>query len=172
MADKPLSVSAYARRRGISHTAVQKRIAAGALPTSSKKIKGTWKIVNAARADQEWEAFTRPWVGAGAGPAGAGKGAAPSAMAEATLRERRARAWAMELEIGRKTRELVPAREVNVRWSALVVAARTAMLGLPSRAKQRIPHLTGADLGILEGLIREALEELAQDVPAPSVEAS
>jgi hypothetical protein len=159
-----LSVNAYARRRGVSHTAVQQRILAGSLPTSARQIKGRWVIVDPDRADAEWDAHTRPWVSPDAEPPAApGPGRPPpSALADATLRERRARAWAMELEIARKTRELVPAREVDLRWSALVVGARTAMLGLPSRARQRLPHLTAADLTVLDALIREALEELAQ----------
>lgn len=163
-----LSVRAYARLRGVSHTAVQQRIAAGSLPTAAKKIKGRWVIVDAGLADAEWESHTRPWVSAGTEPAEppppaepTARRPPPSALADATLRERRARAWSMELEIARKTSELVPAREVAMRWSALIVAARTAMLGLPSRAKQRLPHLTVKDLAVLESLIRAALEELA-----------
>jgi len=42
-----------------------------------------------------------------------------------------------------------------------VVGTRTHLLGLPTRAKQRLPHLSNADLGVLDGLVRESLEELA-----------
>jgi phage terminase Nu1 subunit (DNA packaging protein) len=58
----------------------------------------------------------------------------------------------------------VSSSEVKLRWSAHVVAARTKLLGLPSRAKQRLPHLTPADLATLDRLIREALEELGGEV--------
>jgi len=46
-------------------------------------------------------------------------------------------------------------------WSKIVVGTRTHLLGLPTRAKQRLPHLSNADLGVLDGLVRESLEELA-----------
>jgi phage terminase Nu1 subunit (DNA packaging protein) len=168
-----MSVSAFARLRGVSHTAVQQRIKAGALPTGAKRIKGRWWIVDAARATAEWDSHTRPWVSASGGAQGGPGGqAGGSPLADATLRERKARAWAMELELARKTRELVPAREVELRWAALVVAARTALLGVPSRFKQRCPHVTAADLLELDRLLREALEELAPAAPAGGAQAS
>jgi phage terminase Nu1 subunit (DNA packaging protein) len=168
VASEYLTISAYARLRGVSRGAVQQRIAAGALPTSAKKIKGQWVILDAEQANAEWAQHTRAWVAPGNGV----RGPAPSALAEATLRERKARAWAMELEIARKTRELVPAREVDLRWSAMIVAARTAMLGIPSRARGRLPHLTAGDMLVLEGLIREALTELSAMPAATGVQAS
>jgi hypothetical protein len=58
-----LTPTAYARLRGVSHTAVQQRIAAGALPTSTRKIKGRWVIIDVDRANAEWDAHSRPWVG-------------------------------------------------------------------------------------------------------------
>src|SRR5262245_47775651 len=103
--DQPISVTAYARLRGVSHTAVQLRIKAGTLPTSAKRINGRWMIVDVARADQEWHAHTRPWVGSRGGTA-AGPAPNPPALAEATRREREARANLIELEYERKKRTL------------------------------------------------------------------
>jgi len=158
-----ISLSAYATLRGVSYPAVKQRIDAGSLPTSAKRIKGHWLIIDVERANAEWEANTRPYIsGGGQGP-GHGNGQPPSALSEATLRERRARAEAIELEVARKTKALVPARDVELRWSALVVGARTRLLGLPSRAKGRLPHLSAGDLVVLEALIREALEELGNE---------
>ena len=68
--DGAVSVSAYARLRGVSHTAVQQRIKAGSLPTSAKRIKGRWVIVDVDLANAEWEAHTRPYVSAGGGANG------------------------------------------------------------------------------------------------------
>jgi len=132
------------------------------MPTSAKKIKGRWVIVDVELANAEWDSHTRPYVAAGAGKNGQ---VPPTALADATLRERKARAWSIELDIARRTRELVPRREVELRWSGLVVAVRTKLLGVPSRYKQRVPHATVADLGVLEALIREALEELVTEEP-------
>ena len=38
---------------------------------------------------------------------------------------------------------------------------RTRMLGVPSTAKQRIPHLEVEEVELITTLIREALDELA-----------
>jgi phage terminase Nu1 subunit (DNA packaging protein) len=156
--DRAISGRAYARLRGVSHTAVQQRIKAGSLPTSAKKIKDRWVIVDVDLANAEWETHTRPWVSANGGTNGS---IYRAALAEVTLRERMARAESIELETARRKGALVPARKVELRWSAHVVAVRTAMLAIPSRYKQRVPHATTADLDILDKLIREALEELA-----------
>lgn len=117
--------------------------------------KGHALIVDGLLAMQEWEANTRTVVN--------GARSAPGALADATMRERLARAKAMELEFDRKTGALVRASEVTQRWAALVVQARTGLLGIPTRAKGRLPHLTPADLVVLEALIREVLVELAAE---------
>jgi phage terminase Nu1 subunit (DNA packaging protein) len=72
-----------------------------------------------------------------------------------------AQAKRAELRVARESGELVEVREVELRWSQLIVMARTKMLAIPSRVKQRLPHLSNADLLVLDVLIREALEELA-----------
>lgn len=159
-----MTVRAFARWRGVSHTAVQQRIAAGALPTSVKKIRGRAMIVDPQRAVEEWEAHTRPKVPT----PGDGRSRAPSALARATRREREARAQLAELEYARKSRTLVPVVDVETRWTALVVAARNQLLGLPTRAKAQLPHLSGDDLSVLDRLVREALEELGSARPSAS----
>lgn len=156
-----VTVADYARLRGVSHTAVQARIRAGALPTAAKKIGGRWIILDVDHANAEWEAHTRPRFGPRTGVGGA----SPSALADATLRERKARAWLIELDIAKRSGSLVPTREVDLFIAEMVVGAVTAMLGLPSRAKLRLPHLTASDLAVWTELIREALEGLANRPP-------
>ena len=114
--------------------------------------------MDVALANAEWESHTRPWL---LGSGGTNGPIHQAALADAMLRERKARAESIELEIARKKGVLVPAREVELRWSGLVVATRNKLLGIPSRAKQRLPHLSVADLAVLDALIRETLEELA-----------
>ena len=46
-------------------------------------------------------------------------------------------------------------------WAAAVTIARTKLLATPTRARQRIPHLSLEEVNILDDLLREALEELA-----------
>lgn len=46
---------------------------------------------------------------------------------------------------------------------AKFVVVRTKLLGVPSRLRQRCPHLSRDDTNAVDDLIREALEELATD---------
>jgi phage terminase Nu1 subunit (DNA packaging protein) len=150
-----ISLQAFARLRGVTRSAVQDRIAGGMLPTSVKKINGRWRIVDVNRANEEWETHARPKSEANGGARG-------SALAQATVRERLARAELLELRNAQQLGHLVPARDVEQQWATAVVATRTALLGLPSRARGRLPHLTAADVAVLDGLIRETLTELAE----------
>jgi hypothetical protein len=67
------------------------------------------------------------------------------------------------LELQRKTQEgLLLRREDAVQaWNQAVNITRTRLLGVPSTAKQRIPHLEIEEVELLTELIREALDELA-----------
>lgn len=67
------------------------------------------------------------------------------------------------LELERKEKEglLVRAADVQAKWVEVLTISRTKVLGVPSKAKQRIPDLTQDQIAILEDIIREALEELA-----------
>jgi len=67
----------------------------------------------------------------------------------------------LRLENDRAEGKLLDAKEVEAMVSALIIQARTRLLGLPTQAKQRLPHLTPADLLVLDSLIRDVLEELA-----------
>ena len=153
----PMTVRAFARWLGVSHTAVQQRLAAGALPASARRVKGRWRILDAEQAKAEWEAHTRPRVDSRKRTQ-TGK---PSKLADATLRERNARAEAAELENARKKRLVLPVAEFERLWAPRIVGARTYFLGWPTRAKARLPHLTAADLAVLDALVREGLEILA-----------
>jgi hypothetical protein len=162
-----VSARGYARHRreaglsGGTHRAVLKALRAGRITA------GADGRIDPQVADQQWVTRSAPRVVAFVPrPAGApaSNGPGPFGSTELTaalLRERKARAYALELAVARQTRDLVPASEVDQRWSALIVAARTSLLGLPSRAKARLPHLSGADLRTLALLVSETLEELA-----------
>lgn len=67
------------------------------------------------------------------------------------------------LELQRMTQEglLLRREDVEQAWGRAVNLTRTRLLGVPSTAKQRIPHLDVEEVELLMGLIREALEELA-----------
>ncbi len=55
-----LSVRAYARRRNVSHTAVQKAIKDGRLVDSVSRNARGWALIEPELADQEWDSFTDP----------------------------------------------------------------------------------------------------------------
>jgi hypothetical protein len=67
------------------------------------------------------------------------------------------------LELQRKTQEglLLRREDAELAWGSAVNITRTRMLGVPSTAKQRIPHLEVEEVELLTTLIREALDELA-----------
>jgi hypothetical protein len=67
------------------------------------------------------------------------------------------------LELERKQKEglLLPREDVERAQAAALAISKTRLLGVPSTAKQRIPHLSLDEVEILTSLIREALEELA-----------
>lgn len=66
-----------------------------------------------------------------------------------------------KLEYEERSGRLVDAEKVKAGYVAMITTAKTRLLGVPSKAKGRIPHLTVADVEVLEDLIAEALEELA-----------
>ncbi len=78
----------------------------------------------------------------------------------------RARKWTAdarrsELDLRKREGELVSAVEVEQRWATIATQIRTALLGLPTRARQRVPQLTAKDALALDALVRQALEALA-----------
>ena len=91
---------------------------------------------------------------------GAGAGSGDSV---ATERRRLLAAQAEKAELfnAQRSGELISTVEVTRIWSGIVMAARTALLALPSRCKARLPHLTVADLAVIDALIRHCLVGLA-----------
>jgi hypothetical protein len=71
------------------------------------------------------------------------------------------RANLLELERRLKEGQLVERKKVEATWAAMVTAAKTKLLAVPSRSKQRIPHLSLEEVEIITLLVREALEDLA-----------
>lgn len=153
-----ITISEYARLRGVSHTAVQQRIKAGALRTSVAQRDGRWMILDVEAANAEWDANTRPRFGPRTATAG-------SPIADATLRERRARAWLAELDIAQRTGKMVPTHQVEAFLANEIIETRTGLLSVPSKAKLRLPHLTTNDLIVIGELIRHELQRLAERPP-------
>lgn len=82
-------------------------------------------------------------------------------IAESRAKTEAYKAEITKLEYETKAGKLVDAEEFRLKFTEMVVSARTRLLGVPSKAKGRIPHLTVDEIGVLDELIREALEEVA-----------
>jgi phage terminase Nu1 subunit (DNA packaging protein) len=88
--------------------------------------------------------------------------AVPDASAE-RVRLLREQADAAALKNAALRRELVPAAEVEREWSAIMRRMRAAVLAIPSRMRQTLPHLTAHDVAAMDGELRRVLEDLAND---------
>ena len=80
---------------------------------------------------------------------------------ESRARTEYLKAELLELDRQTKAGKLVPVAEVEAKWVEVITLARGKMLGLPSKAKQRIPDLDAAAMACLEDIVRETLEDLA-----------
>lgn len=81
--------------------------------------------------------------------------------AESLARRDAARAQLAEMQAKERAGELISAEAARATWASVAGIVKTALMAVPSKAKQEIPRLTLEEVGILEELIREALEEVA-----------
>ena len=66
-----------------------------------------------------------------------------------------------EIDVEEREKLLVPSEEVKNAWIQLVTIAKTKVLGIPTKAKQRIPDLDKGAMALLDEIVRETLEDLA-----------
>lgn len=132
---------------------------------------GKAKIVDVALADAEWAVNTDHSKAPGSvkeranGTGRAARGVQPSALAEASAEEKRWKARQAELDYRLAAGELVRVAAVTQLQVDEVLRAKAKVLAVPSKFKARSPHLSAADIRLLDQLLREALEELAADPP-------
>ena len=91
----------------------------------------------------------------------AGRSASTNLTAE-RIRVAKEQADALAMKNAAARREMVPAREVESEWAAVLRDVRAAMLALPSRIQQRLPHLTAHDVATVDREIRDALTGAAE----------
>lgn len=89
-----------------------------------------------------------------------------SELALAKARHEGARAAVAELQLRRLQGELVPLAEIRAEVTQRYTIVRTRLLGVAARVKQRAPHLAAADVALIDDLVREALEEIADGAAA------
>lgn len=87
----------------------------------------------------------------------------PAPVVEERARLLKAQADKAELQVAAARGELLPAADVERRWSDVLRGVRAAMLAVSSRVRQRLPGLTSADVAELDAEIRAALTEAAND---------
>jgi len=74
-----------------------------------------------------------------------------------------AQAEKVELSNAKTRGELLLAQEVVSAWAGVLREVRAAMLAIPSRVNQSLPHLTVHDLNTLDRTIRDTLELTANN---------
>jgi len=180
-----ISRSEAARALGVSPEAVYAAVKSGRL--SVKKDAYGKPVVNSETMREEWHKNTQTRIGIGPKPAGPGKEKKPLRSREERMApdvaqpriskthesipeydESRARTEHLKaelLELDRQQKEglLVKAEDIELEWSEIITRARTKLLGIPTKAKQRIPDLDTDAIGVLDDIVREALEDLAVD---------
>jgi hypothetical protein len=176
-----LSLRAYARRRDTSVESVRRAIKRGRLKASLVLVNGKPQIGDPDLADREWQANTDYSKAPGSVREEADRRAVagrdtpsetptsdaeePLTLTQATAEEKRWKAKLAELEYAKKSGELVNALEVEHSLVDVFARCRTKLLGVPSKAKAALPHLSHADVVAIDRIIRESLEDL---VPPPA----
>ena len=74
-----------------------------------------------------------------------------------------AQARAVELRNAATEGTLLPAVEVEARWSQILAAVRAGCLAMPARVGARLPHLTAHDLSEVDHEVRRVLTEMADN---------
>ena len=184
-----ISKADTARALGVTSEAVYAAIRTNRL--SVVRTGDGRELVNSATMREEWERNTQKRIGRGpkppAGttertplrpgeaeskqPAPAPPPPPPSDLARTTeivpdYNESRARtehlkAELLELERKQKEQILVKSEDVEAKWVEIITLARTKILGIPTKAKQRIPDLDTDAISLLDDIVRETLEDIA-----------
>jgi len=173
MALKSLSLRGYARHRkelglpGGSLQSVQRAIENDRI--SFVIEKGVKRIADPEAADREWSdntdhtrapGYVRELADGEDGDEQDEEGG-PS-LSKASAREKHWKAELAELSFRRKAGELVEVEAVQAAVAEDYGAVRTLLLGLSTKVKQKLPHLSFGDLATIGDLVREALEEVAE----------
>jgi len=166
--------SEAAKALGVSNEAVYAAIKTGRL--SAKDAVDGKVRVDSETMREEWAKNSRPRIDAGPGrtlrnredrvaPRITKTNEAIPDYDESRARTEHLKAELLELERKQKEGVLVPAADVEAKWVEIAVMARTKILGIPTKAKQRIPDLDVDAITVLDDIVRETLEDLADSAP-------
>ncbi len=164
-----VSLSAFAKQKGVTRQAVDYAISVGRLGKSvSRDARGRY-VVDDELASVEWDQNTdheKRVNAAGGDPAAfgeddSGESSDPTVKTSAAQLKKWQAALA-ELKFKEAARELIPVQEIRAEWLDIASAIRSQLLALPSRMRQQHPELTLAQIASFEAGIRECLEELSR----------
>jgi len=165
------TMSQMARVLGVSATAVRKAIQTGRIPST---LVGERELSTGRSVPVILDAQAAAAAFSGRQPAMSASRAdvrqreqAPTAvpsLAESREAREHYRAQIAKLEFEERAGKLVDAEEFRDRFATMIVTVRTRLLGVPSKAKGRIQHLTVGEIEVLDELIREALDSVPEAV--------
>jgi phage terminase Nu1 subunit (DNA packaging protein) len=179
-----MSLTAYAKMRGVSVMAVSNAVKTGRLVASVARVNGQPKIRDATLADREWEANTdlskAPGYVKQRGtdrPAGPGRPTKSDdervylgmSLGDASAAEKVWKARIAEMDFLERSNAVVDAKEMTSKLIDVYTRCRTKLLGIPTRVKQQLPSLSVRDVAAVDALVRETLEELAEELSADEV---
>jgi hypothetical protein len=170
-----ISGRALARHLGINHAEVNIEIKKGHRGRLAGALDGNGKLHDLALAATTWRATRRPRAddqrpakepGDGqprSRPAASLEPDGPQApdYLEARARRELALAQLAELELGERSGQLGSVKEMRAAVEKVYHQTRNKLLGAPSKFRQRCPHVAVADILVLDNIVREALEALA-----------
>jgi phage terminase Nu1 subunit (DNA packaging protein) len=157
--------SALARYLAVSRVAVSKAIKKGRFVESLTTRDGRPWFTDFVVAEREWHAnVDRSRAPGAVKDQAAGEDedeleGGPS-LSKASAREKHWKAQLAELNYKQRAGELVNAAELQAAIADTFTTVRTRLLGLASKAKQRLPELTLEQLATIDDIVREGLEEL------------
>jgi phage terminase Nu1 subunit (DNA packaging protein) len=159
-----LSMRQYAKLRGVSAESVSKAVKSGRISTTPDK-SGKQRI-DPVVADREWARRSDPSKMRATAPVVMPPEDLPDEEQSLDYFKEKAKsehykAKLSKLEFEEKSGKLVEAEKVQNQWVSVASIVRTKVLGIPSKARQRIPEITPDQYAMLEVIVRETLEDLA-----------
>lgn len=102
--------------------------------------------------------------------AGRGESAETPLHAERLAREKIGRRRE-EIELAQIEGEILTLQEVSENWTVFGSKVKAAFLGLPTKFRQKLPHLSASDGEAMRKVVRNVLRDLAKEVEASVIAA-
>ena len=159
-----ISFADLAKMKGVSRSAVSQKKRAGILNGAIVNVNGK-DVLNKDEALRLWETNMVPHLSQLTKVEGDNRNTTntdeiPDFNTSRSKREAMMARLA-EIDVEEREKVLVSAAAVKSSWAQIISLARTKVLGIPSKAKQRIPDLDTSAMTCLEDIVRESLEDLA-----------